>query len=30
VEIHENWVEATRYLNMADLEEHKKQRMRRV
>ena len=30
VEIHENWVEATRYLNMADLEEHKKQRMRHI
>lgn len=30
VEIHENWVEATRYLNMADLEEHKKQRMRQI
>lgn len=30
VEVHENWVEATRYLNMADLEEHKKQRMRQI
>ena len=30
VEIHENWVEATRYLNMADLEEHKKEQMRKI
>lgn len=30
VEIHENWVEATRYLNMADLEEHKKDLMRKI
>jgi putative transposase len=30
VEIHENWVEATRYLNMADLEEHKKELMRKI
>ena len=30
VEIHENWVEATRYLNMADLEEHKKEMMRKI
>jgi putative transposase len=30
VEIHENWVEATRYLNMGDLEEHKKELMRKI
>lgn len=30
VEIHENWVEATRYLNMADLEEHKKEMIRKI
>lgn len=30
VEIHENWVEATRYLNMADLEEQKKELMRKI
>lgn len=30
VEIHENWVEATRYLNMADLEEHKKELLRKI
>lgn len=30
VEIHETWVEATRYLNMADLEEHKKELMRTI
>jgi putative transposase len=30
VEIHENWVEATRYLNMGDLEEHKKEMMRKI
>ena len=30
VEIHETWVEATRYLNMADLEEHKKELMRKI
>ena len=27
-ETHENWIEATRYLNMGLLEEHKKERMR--
>lgn len=30
VEIHENWVEATRYLNMGDLEEHKKEHLRKI
>ena len=30
VHIHETWVEATRYLNMADLEEHKKELMRKI
>jgi hypothetical protein len=30
VEIDEHWVEATRYLNMKDLEEHKKERMRKI
>ena len=30
VEIHETWVEATRYLNMADLEEHQKELMRKI
>ena len=28
VEMHENWIEATRYLNMDDLREHKKQILR--
>jgi putative transposase len=30
VEMHENWIEATRYLNMEYLKEHKKELMRRV
>jgi len=30
VEIHENWIEATRYLNMALLEEHKRERLRQA
>jgi putative transposase len=30
VEMHENWIEATRYLNMEDLKEHKKEQMRRA
>ena len=30
VEMHENWIEATRYLNMEYLKEHKKQLMRRA
>jgi putative transposase len=30
VEMHENWIEATRYLNMEFLKEHKKEMMRRV
>ena len=30
VEMHENWIEATRYLNMEFLMEHKKEQMRRV
>jgi transposase-like protein len=30
VETHENWLEATRYLNMADLAEHKKEEMRKL
>jgi putative transposase len=29
VEIHEDWIEATRYLNMALLEEHKREQLRR-
>jgi putative transposase len=29
VEIHEGWIEAIRYLNMAELEEHKKEQMRK-
>lgn len=28
VEIHENWLEATRYLNMEHLREHKKESLR--
>jgi putative transposase len=28
VEIHENWLEAHRYLNMDDLREHKKEALR--
>jgi transposase-like protein len=30
VEMHENWIEATRYLNMEFLKEHKKELMRKV
>ena len=30
VETHENWIEATRYLNMEELKEHKKQQLREV
>jgi putative transposase len=30
VEIHENWIEATRYLNMEYLKEHKKEQLRRA
>lgn len=30
VEMHENWIEATRYLNREDLREHKKQQMRKA
>ena len=30
VEMHENWLEAIRYLNMDHLKEHKKQMMRRA
>lgn len=30
VEMHENWIEATRYLNMEELKEHKKQQLRDV
>lgn len=30
VEMHENWIEATRYLNMEYLKEHKKELMRRA
>jgi len=30
VETHENWLEATRYLNMEHLAEHKKETMRRI
>ena len=29
VEMHEGWIEAIRYLNMAELEEHKKEQMRK-
>ena len=28
VEIHENWLEQHRYLNMEDLREHKKEQLR--
>ena len=28
VEVHENWIEAIRYLNMEYLKEHKKEQMR--
>ena len=30
VEMHENWIEAIRYLNIEDLKEHKKEQMRRA
>jgi len=30
VEIHENWIEATRYMNMELLTEHKKEQMRKL
>jgi len=30
VEMHENWIEATKYLNMEYLKEHKKERMRQA
>ena len=30
VEMHENWIEAIRYLNMEYLEEHKKEQLRRA
>jgi transposase-like protein len=30
VEIHEDWVEATRYLNMQELGEHKKEQLRKL
>ncbi|GAB4108268.1 MAG: hypothetical protein Kow001_04590 [Acidobacteriota bacterium] len=30
VEMHENWIEAIRYLNMEELKEHKKQQLREV
>src|SRR4051794_8522374 len=30
VEMHENWIEATRYLNMEYLKEHKKEQLRRT
>jgi len=30
IEMHENWIEATRYLNMEYLKEHKKELMRQV
>lgn len=30
VEMHENWIEARRYLNMEDLKEHKKEQLRRA
>jgi len=30
VEMHENWIEAIRYLNMEELKEHKKQQLRQV
>jgi putative transposase len=29
VEIHEDWIEATRYLNMDVLAEHKREQLRR-
>lgn len=30
VEMHENWIEAIRYLNMEDLKEHKKEQLRKA
>jgi putative transposase len=30
VEMHENWIEGIRYLNMEDLREHKKEQMRKA
>ncbi len=30
VEMHENWIEDTRYINMGDLREHKKEALRRL
>ena len=30
VEMHENWIEGTRYLNMEELREHKKEQMRKA
>ena len=30
VETHENWIEDTRYINMNDLREHKKEVLRRL
>lgn len=30
VEMHENWIEAIRYLNMEYLKEHKKEQLRRA
>lgn len=30
VEMHENWIEAIRYLNMEYLKEHQKEAMKRV
>ena len=30
VEMHENWLEATRYLNMEHLREHKKEQLRQA
>ncbi|MCG6963437.1 MAG: IS256 family transposase, partial [Acidobacteria bacterium] len=30
VEIHENWIEATRYINMDLLKEHKREALRKL
>ena len=30
VEMHENWIEAIRYLNMENLKEHKKEQLRKA
>ncbi len=30
VEMHENWIEDTRYMNMGDLREYKKEALRRL